>query len=420
MNRAISTVADINPGLKKHPTKNEIISFIPMAGVSESGRLLFQDEKTWSQVDSGFTYFQDQDVLFAKITPCMENGKGALVTKLRNGIGAGSTEFHVIRAKDEGSPEFIHQILQSSSFRAKAEMQMTGSAGQRRVPTSFFFEHETFIPDLKFQKKIAQILSTCDAVIEKTEEVIAKYQAIKQGMMHDLFTCGIDLTTGKLRPKYEDASELYKESELGMIPKEWESCKMGKYIVRNLYGPRFSANDYSIDGNVKTIRGMDFTKDGEILYDQAPIASLPNSKIFPHILKAGDVVIVTTADCGLTAVFEDQNFHFIPSAYSVKYRFDEKVNPYFIKFLMKTDTALRQVNKYVRQGTLGNLPGSDLLKFNVNIPDLKEQTIIVGRLMSIERRIESEQSILSKYQQIKAGLMQDLLTGKVEVTINEN
>jgi type I restriction enzyme S subunit len=273
------------------------------------------------------------------------------------------------------------------------------------------------LPPLTQQRKIAQILTTCDAVIEKTEAAIAKYQAMKQGLMHDLFTRGIEMKTGKLRPKQEDAPQLYKESELGWIPKEWEDTTIGKYTLKSLYGPRFSANDYNENGNVKTIRGTDFSKDGSILYDQAPIALMPNSKIETHILKGGDIVMITTADCGLTAVFEEQDFNFIPSAYSVKFRFNDKIEPYFIKNYMQTNFATRQVNKYVRQGTLGNLPGSDVLNFSIAIPSKIEQIEIVNRIKSLTDKLEIEQTALSKYQQLKKGLMQDLLSGTVEVKV---
>ncbi len=272
-------------------------------------------------------------------------------------------------------------------------------------------------PPLPQQRKIAEIFSTCDAVIEKTEAAIAKYQAIKQGMMHDLFTRGIDVNIGKLRPSHEDAPHLYKESELGWIPKEWDDTHFEKYIIKSLYGPRFSANDYNENGNVKTIRGTDFSKDGSILYDQAPIALMPNSKIETHILRSGDIVMITTADCGLTAVFEEQDFNFIPSAYSVKFRFNDSIEPYFIKYYMQTNFATKQVNKYVRQGTLGNLPGSDVLNFSISIPNKIEQTQIVNRIQSLTNKIQTEQSALSKYQQIKAGLMHDLLSGKVEIKV---
>lgn len=271
------------------------------------------------------------------------------------------------------------------------------------------------------QRKIARILSTVDAVIEKTEAAIAKYKAIKAGMMRDLFTSGIDVATGKLRPSYEEAPELYRESELGWVPKEWEVCKMGKYVIDNLYGPRFNAKNYAENGNVKTIRGTDFTKDGYILYIQTPKAFLPNLLINTHKLKNGDVVIVTTADCGLTAVFDKpiNDVDFIPSAYSVKYRFSEKVNPYFIKYFMETDIAKRQVKKFVRQGTLGNLPGSDVLRFEVIYPKKDEQFEIAERLKSVNINIKNEELVYSKYQHLKQALMSDLLTGKVRVKYEE-
>ncbi len=275
-----------------------------------------------------------------------------------------------------------------------------------------------FPSNLKTQKKIAKILSTVDAVIEKTESAIAKYQAIKQGLMHDLFTRGIDVNTGKLRPTPQDAPDLYKESALGLIPREWEDSVFKNHLIKNLYGPRFSGDDYDSEGNVKTIRGMDFSKDGEILYSQAPIALLPKSKVYSHLLETGDVVMVTTADCGLTAVFEEQDFQFIPSAYSVKFRFNEEIEPYFIKFFMQTDKAKRLVNKYVRQGTLGNLPGSDVLGFNITLPKIDEQRIIIEKLKAVESKIQTEQQALAKYQQLKAGLLQDLLTGKVAVSVD--
>ncbi len=272
------------------------------------------------------------------------------------------------------------------------------------------------------QRQIATILSTGDAVIEKTQAAINKYKAIKQGMLQDLFTRGIDTATGKLRPSYQDAPHLYKESKLGWIPREWENCEMGKYISDNLYGPRFNAKDYHINGNVKTIRGTDFTKDGDILYNKAPKAQLDSSLINSHKLEDGDIVIVTTADCGLTAVFKKpiNDVDFIPSAYSVKYRFMKNVNPYFIKYFMTTDVAIRQVNKYVRQGTLGNLPGSDILGFNMIYPNTDEQNKIAERLLTIDTKLQTEQDFLHKQQQIKAGLMNDLLSGRKKVKIKEN
>ncbi len=133
----------------------------------------------------------------------------------------------------------------------------------------------------------------------------------------------------------------------------------------------------------------------------------------------GDIVMVTTANCGLTAVFKKpfNDVDFIPSAYSVKYRFASNVNPYFIKYFMNTDKAIRQVNKFVRQGTLGNLPGSDVLRFDMIYPDKIEQDKIVNRLFSLDNKIQFEETLLQKYQSIKRGLMGDLLGGRKRVKI---
>jgi type I restriction enzyme S subunit len=421
----ISFIAEINPSLPKRIDDKTFVSFITMKDVKEQGGLYKFDDKVFSAVRSGFTRFIESDVLFAKITPCMENGKGAIAEGLTNGAGCGSTEFHVLRAKDNGCAEYIFQITKDDRFRQKAEMNMTGSAGQRRVPSDFFKKHQVFIPGLVQQQKIAKILTTVDNLIEKTQALIDKYTAIKQGMMADLFTRGIDLggtpstnpNHGQLRPSYEQAPELYKETELGWVPKEWVFTNLGAYIEKYLYGPRFDAGLYNVAGNVKTIRGTDFTKDGHILYDQVPVAEIPNSKIRHHILRTGDLVVITTADCGLTAVFEEQGFAYIPSAYAVKLKLNEDVYPYYIKVYMQTYLANQQINKYVRQGTLGNLPGSDLLRFLISMPDMKEQVDIIRKILAVDNLISKEKSYSLKLQEKKKGLMQDLLTGKVCVVV---
>ena len=140
----------------------------------------------------GFTIFQNDDVIFAKITPCMENGKGALVRNMKSKICMGSTEFHVLRACDNVSIDFIYQLTISKQFRQRAEMQMTGSAGQQRVPTAFLEDYLISIPfkndkpDLTAQRRIAAILSGIDAKIAAEEKVLQKYEKVKKGLMERL------------------------------------------------------------------------------------------------------------------------------------------------------------------------------------------------------------------------------------------
>ncbi len=114
------------------------------------------------EVERGYTYFANGDVLFAKITPCMENGKCALAYGLQNNTGFGSTEFHVIRAGSTVSSEWIYYFIRQETVRQEAKRHMTGSAGQQRVPASFVAKIEVPLPPLPEQQRIAGILSRAD------------------------------------------------------------------------------------------------------------------------------------------------------------------------------------------------------------------------------------------------------------------
>lgn len=304
--------------------------------------------------------------------------------------------------------EYLYYALPNIDFQKYTDSAIKGITLNKQKLSNI----EINIPDLPTQKRIAKILSTVDGQIEKTEAIIAKYQAIKQGMLHDLFTRGIDLATGKLRPTPEQSPELYKQSPLGLIPKTWEFINLGQKIISNKYGPRFNASDYSDSGNVRTIRGTDITKCGEILYSQAPKAKLPNLMIRDNILIKNDLLIVTTADCGLTTIFSPQiqQENYIPSAYTVRCRFNNEIDVLFIRYYMNTENAIRQVNSYVRQGTLGNLPSSDILKINLGIPSINEQMKISSEIKSLDLLIKKENLILNQLKDLKQGLIIKLLT----------
>jgi type I restriction enzyme S subunit len=127
-------VVEVSPGSSSELLGDIDVSFLGMADVSEDGKVSTAHRRKVSEVSNGFTYFENNDVLVAKITPCFENGKGALVSNLVNGRGFGSTEFHVLRAKPQIEPEFLFLLTRTHAFRANGEKHMVGSAGQKRVP----------------------------------------------------------------------------------------------------------------------------------------------------------------------------------------------------------------------------------------------------------------------------------------------
>ena len=123
-----------------------------MEAVSNDGRILKREDRPFSTVKKGFTYFREGDLLFAKITPCMENGKGAVADRLSNGLGFGSTEFHVVRPGARILGKFLFEVMQLPVFRREAEAKMTGKVGQKRVPESFLQNYMIPVPPPEIQK----------------------------------------------------------------------------------------------------------------------------------------------------------------------------------------------------------------------------------------------------------------------------
>ena len=183
----LGDVCIINP---KSPgfDDNLKISFVPMPKVGENGEFDPSDVKEYREVKKGFTYFQNGDVLFAKITPCMENGKGAIANSMENGVGFGSTEFHVLRPlTDCVSSKWLYYLLSWSAFRKEAEKNMTGSAGQKRVPKSFLEEYTLTVPTLKEQQNATETLDRVSNLISLRKQQLAKLDELVKARFVELF-----------------------------------------------------------------------------------------------------------------------------------------------------------------------------------------------------------------------------------------
>ena len=161
----LGSICEINPRKAKDSrlTKELKISFVPMTAVSDNGGIDTSEIKTYDEVRTGFTYFSENDVLFAKITPCMENGKGAVAVDLYNGIGFGSTEFHVLRPiKNMSNPYWLYTLAAFKLFRKEAAANMTGSAGQRRVPAKYLENYKVTLPPIELQRRFADFVTQVD------------------------------------------------------------------------------------------------------------------------------------------------------------------------------------------------------------------------------------------------------------------
>ncbi len=183
----------LNPSKKivSITSSEDMVSFVPMEAISELGELELQERK-YKDVSSGFTYFSDGDVVLAKITPCYENGKAGVMKGLKNGFGFGTTEFMVMRPSSKILADYLYYVVFSDKFRKMGEVEMRGTAGQKRVTSSFVMNYELSIPDIKTQEKIVLELNKkmkmFDVAITKVENSISYLKEFKTSLISSVVT----------------------------------------------------------------------------------------------------------------------------------------------------------------------------------------------------------------------------------------
>lgn len=234
----IEDVSDVNPTLGKRDIQDDLmVSFVPMPAVGAgTGTIDVAQHRPFFEVKKGFTAFKQGDVLFAKITPCMENGKMAVVPKLKNGLGFGSTEFHVLRPKADIDSCYLYYFVSSSAFRHKAAHNMKGAVGQKRVPTNYLREQRIPVPPLDTQKrivaKIEELFSHIDAgiaALNQAKQLLRQYRqsVLKAAVTGELTKEWREQNKDKLEP----ASQLL-ERILTERRQKWEAQQMEQFKAK--------------------------------------------------------------------------------------------------------------------------------------------------------------------------------------------
>ena len=155
-----------------------------MASVSEKGFIADKIDKPLKDLKKGsYTYFAENDIIIAKITPCMENGKCAIAEGLTNGLAMGSSEFHVFRTKEDMNNKFLFALLNRESVRKEGEKNFTGSSGHRRVPPSFYENYKIPVPPFTEQTALVSAISVLEGRIVAAQSVIASAASLKAAVM---------------------------------------------------------------------------------------------------------------------------------------------------------------------------------------------------------------------------------------------
>jgi type I restriction enzyme, S subunit len=399
------------------------VGWIRISDVTASNKYLKKTQQYVSPLGESLSVRVDKGDLVMSI--CGTIGR-PIIIDFPSCIHDGFVQLYEITNADT---EYLYYILQ---YHEK-DLENKGQPGtQVNLNTGIVEDFEIFSPPLPTQRKIAHILSTADAVIEKTQAAIAKYKAIKQGMLHDLFTRGIvteptsykdktgkvvELRRNQLRPKYEDAPELYKESNLGWIPKEWEVDEFQFVCDFITDGSHFSPTpmeDGEIIANVKDMgeNGIDYESCTRISKEEFDLLKKQNCRpLF------GDVLLSKDGTIGRVVLFNEKREIMLLSSIAIL-RPSKNINSEYLYCFLKSEYFYKQLLIKTSGSALKRIVLRDINTLLLAFPiDKIEQEMISKRIIQIESKLKSEQNYLHKLQQIKAGLMADLLSGKKEVLL---
>ena len=311
-------------------------------------------------------------------------------------------------------------VLQSATYRRHVEAHATGTSGSmKNLPKAKLLALPVSYPAPSEQAKIAQVLDTLDTTIHETEAIIAKLKAVKQGLLHDLLTRGID-ANGELRPSHAEAPHLYKASPLGWIPKEWDVDIVINLTTSSVIGPFGSdlvASDYRSAG-VPVIFVRDVKPDSLIWKSNVYISARKAQALAAHEVVAGDVVATKMGlpPC-IAAVYPDSMPNGTVTADIVRLRPNlSRIRPNWMSAFINSPTVLKQVEQITAGVTRPKVTLRDVRNLRLAIPPLDEQRLVLDRLSAMESQIRLEEADVQELLAVKSALMDDLLTGRVRVT----
>jgi type I restriction enzyme S subunit len=400
------------------PSKSEVkgrdpeteVSFVPMEAVGEEGGLDLSETKPIEGVIDGYTYFRDGDVVVAKITPCFENGKGALATGLQSGVGFGTTELHVLRPGDHLEARFLFYATMSHPFRKIGESTMYGAGGQQRVSDDFIQNLNWPIPPLPEQRAIAAYLDReterIDALVAKKERLIELLEEKRTALISHAVTKGLD----------DDAEMKDSGVEwLDEIPAGWETRKV-KYaasIQRGVFSHRPRNDPRLYEGDHPFIQTGDIAGAGKFIdsYEQTlNDEGLMVSRKFP----SGTLVMTIAANIGdlaitkFAACFPDSIVSMTPNP-DLSQEYLYYVLTAMRDSLRKASVANTQLNLNVER--IGNLymtvpPRNEQRRI---VATLNDETVILDRLASKVR------DGIDRLKEYRTALVSSAVTGRIDV-----
>ena len=377
----------------------EEVAFIPMELVPDSQVYVAFEIRKKGDVKS-FTYCEAGDLLLAKITPSVENGKQGIVPEnIPNGFALATTEVFPIVSKNIHTL-YLFYILKHPKFRNKLIASMIGTTGRQRISKTAVKNLQIPLPPLPEQRKIAEILSSVDSAIQKVDETISKTERLKKGLMQELLTKGIK-------------HERFKDTEIGRLPEEWEVVRLGDVTVYMTGGgtPSTSRPEYW-GGNIAWMTSAHI-EGKEIWEGQKYITEKGLKNSATNLIPKDNLLVATRVGIGKAAI---NRIDIAISQDLTGVIVDkEKTTPEFLYWYIARNQA--KLKSLAQGSTIKGILRSDLARLKLPLPPIDEQKKIAEILGAVDEKIALEKERKAKLERIKRGLMNDLLTGRKRVVI---
>lgn len=412
-----------------NPSKTEIreladdvaVSFLPMEKVHEQGGLDLDLRRPLGVLRQGFTYFRDGDVLVAKITPCFENGKGALASGLENGIGFGTTELHVLRPLPVVDPRFLELVTRQYSFRRLGCTSMTGVAGQQRVSEAFISNFVFGLPPLDEQCRIAAFLdretAKIDAMIAKKERLVELLHEKRTAVISHAVTKGLDPTV------------LMKDSGvdwLGQIPAHWDAVRLARFVgnIEQGWSPQADDRRAVEDEWAVTKLGAVFKGRFRSAEHKALPADLqPETR---YEVRDGDFLLTranTPELVGDVCVVRKPRRKLMLCDLIYRVQVDERtVLKQFLALALLSRLGRYQITREARGSSqsMVKLSQGHVRSLVIARPDLEEQgriiKVVEGETSKLDSLIAKVRDGIEKLQEYRNALVTAAVTGKIDVS----
>lgn len=311
-------------------------------------------------------------------------------------------------------PTFIVRAINSFPARHEAEQKSIGST-RTRINLGTLKTVGILAPSLPEQRVVSKVLDTFDAAIQQTEAIIAKLKVVKQGLLHDLLTRGID-ANGELRPPQAEAPHLYKASPLGWIPKDWGIQPLSAYTAHEITYGIVQAGPH-IPNGVPYIRTGDMAGDA-LIRDSMLCTSRRIAKSYARSqVRPGEIVIAIRATVGKALPVPDDLDGANLTQGTARISPNIKTDGVYLLWAIRHTRVQQAIQREIKGTTFSEITLGALRQVPAAAPsDISEQQEIAKRLTVVEKRLQREQEGLAKQLSEKVGLMDDLLTGRVRVT----